>query len=409
MSQQRFASAVPALRHEAFWGALTAACVTFNTAYLIRLGGSNLLVSLLISGSALISMLTSIPVAEFLEKRRDTGFWTVAALGVVRYGHIGLVILPWLPGWQPELFLVFILPLNLPLVLYLCGWLATLTDIVPIERRARVLAERNMVLGAVVTVGTLLLGQALERITFPLNYQLLYALAVLAGIVQTFYAARVIRQSSAAAPARTTQPSISLGIAREIWRTQRPFANIVLNTLLFNIPLHMMMLLQPIYFIRTLGASDGWMGTWFALASGGGLVGNLLWLWLINRHSAAWVLPRAAMLSAPTYFLISFLPDLNVILVIALFAGVINSGIDLSHLDTLLRVCPVERRAWYLSLFVAAMNAALFLTPLAVAPLLDLVGAPILLVALGVARLLGALLFVVNPVYVSPPTLAEAP
>jgi Na+/melibiose symporter-like transporter len=409
MNQQHFTGIVPALRHEVFWGALTTACVTFNTAYLIRLGGSNLLVSLLISGSALISTLTSIPVAQFLERRNNAGIWTTAALGVVRFGHIGLVILPWLPSRHPELLLLCILPLNLPAVLYICGWLATLTEVVPTEQRARVLAERNIVLGAVVTVGTLLLGQALEHILFPLNYQLLYALAVFAGMMQTFYTARVTRQGRVAPSAPATQQSISIAVAREIWQTQRPFANIVLNTLLFNMPLYMASILQPIYFIRTLGANDGWMGIWFAITSGGGLIGNLLWLRLINRHGAAWALPRAALLSAGAYILIGLVPNLNVILMVGLLAGFINAGIDLSHLDTLLRVCPAERRAWYMSVYIAVMNGALFLGPLVIAPLLEVVDAPVLMVALGVARLLGAMLFVINPVQSLPSPVVEAP
>lgn len=397
------------LHREMFWGALATACVTFNSAYLIRLGGSNLLVTVLISGSALISMFASIPAAQFLEQRSNAGSWTMAALGVVRCGHIGLVLLPWLPGWQPELFLLCILPLNIPLVLYVCGWLAIFTDVVPIERRARVLAERNIILGAIVTAGTLLLGQALERIPFPLNYQLLYALAVLAGIIQTWYATRVTRQAVALAPPRTSTARISPQVVREIWRTQRPFANIVLNTLLFNIPAYMAALLLPIYFIRTLHASDGWLGAWFALTSGGALIGNVLWLRLINCRGSPWVLACAALFSAPAYILTGLLPDLNIILVITLFAGVVSSGIDLSHLDTLLGVCPAERRTWYLSVFVAVMNAALFLAPLAVAPLLGWIGAPLLLITLGVMRLLGALLFVINPVRYTPPKLAENP
>ena len=38
---------------ELFWAAIQASCVSFNAAYLIRLGGSNLQVSLLTAGAAL--------------------------------------------------------------------------------------------------------------------------------------------------------------------------------------------------------------------------------------------------------------------------------------------------------------------------------------------------------------------
>jgi hypothetical protein len=40
---------------EMFWAAIFTGCVSFNAAYMIRLGGSNLLISLLTSGAALIN------------------------------------------------------------------------------------------------------------------------------------------------------------------------------------------------------------------------------------------------------------------------------------------------------------------------------------------------------------------
>ena len=54
---------------EIFWAAIFTGCVSFNAAYLIRLGGSNLLVSLLSSGAALVNAVAALPFAAFLERR----------------------------------------------------------------------------------------------------------------------------------------------------------------------------------------------------------------------------------------------------------------------------------------------------------------------------------------------------
>jgi hypothetical protein len=62
-----------------------------------------------------------------------------------------------------------------------------------------------------------------------------------------------------------------------------------------------------------------------------------------------------------------------------------------------------------MSVYIAVMNGALFLGPLVIAPLLEVVDAPVLMVALGVARLLGAMLFVINPVQSLPSPVVEAP
>ena len=51
--------------------------------------------------------------------------------------------------------------------------------------------------------------------------------------------------------------------------------------------------------------------------------------------------------------------------------------------------------------YVTAMNVGAFFAPLAVAPLTDLIGTQALVLTLGGLRLLGAALFVLNPVRVA--------
>src|SRR4051794_28186539 len=150
--------------------------------------------------------------------------------------------------------------------------------------------------------------------------------------------------------------------------------NILINTLLFNFGAWMAVPLQPIYFVRVLGASDGWVGLWLALVSAGAILGNLIWRRLIERRGNGWVLMRATILSSLYFFLIGLTPNLTVILVFAFLAGIVNPGVELSHFSTLLETCPPARRAMYLGVFTTVMNLGLFLAPLTVAPLTNLIG-----------------------------------
>jgi predicted MFS family arabinose efflux permease len=140
------------------------------------------------------------------------------------------------------------------------------------------------------------------------------------------------------------------------------------------------------------------MGIWLALISGGQIIGNLVWPRLIERRGFTWVLLRAAAASSLYYLLIGALPNLTLILLFALLFGAISPGVDVSHFNILLEVCPPERRALYLGVFVTAMNVGFFLATLVAAPLIDLIGAQVLVLILAGFRLGGALLFVVNPV-----------
>jgi len=392
---------------EVFWAGIFTGCVSFNAAYMIRLGGSNLLVSLLSSGAALINAVATLPFAAMLERRARRKPWIVGSLAVVRFGHLGLIAIPWLSGFRPEAMALLLIVVNIPVALFVAGFLPMLADIIPIERRARVFAGRNTLIGATVMVSTVVLGWWLDHTPFPLNYQLLYALAVVSSTISTLYIARLtVPDSPVIAPA--PRESLAALPVRQLAAQQRPFVNIVLNTLVFNLPFWMAAPLQPIYFVRVLGASDAWLGLWLGVLSGGTILGNQLWRRVIDRRGDSWALPRSTVLSAAYYLLIGTFPDLNLILLFTLVAGVVNPGIEISHLNTLLRICPADRRATYIGVFVTVMNIGFFLAPLAVAPLTDAIGAQALVIGIGALRLVGGLLFTLNPVRVPAPELAAA-
>jgi MFS family permease len=382
---------------ELFWAAIFTGCVSFNAAYLIRLGGSNLLVSLLTSGAALVNALATMPFAALLERTTHRRPLIIGSLAILRLGHAGLIVLPWLMGWHAEAMVLLLLLLNIPVALFSAGWLPLMAEIIPPERRARVFATRNLALGITVTVTTFILGRWLDLAPYPLNYQLLYALAVVTSTISTVYVARLVMPNTPIAP-RIARPPLSRAGLRELFAQQRPFANIVINTLVFNLAFWMALPLQPIYFVRTLGATNSWLGLQIGLVSAGAILGNLLWGRLIERRGARWVLLRSTMLSAAYYFLIGAFPNLTLILIFALVAGAINPGVELSHVNVLYEVCPAARRATAMGIYMTVMQFGAFAAPLTVAPLADLIGTQALVLVLGGLRLIGAALFVVNPV-----------
>jgi MFS family permease len=393
---------------ELFWASFFIGAVSFNAAYLIHLGGSNLLVSLLSAGAALVNALATMPFAALLERTANRRPLIVGSLTVVRLGHLGLIAIPWLVGWRAETMVLLLLLLNVPVALFSAGWLPLLGDIIPPRRRARVFAARNLTLGITLTATTFILGRWLDLAPFPFNYQLLYLFAVVTSCLSTLYVARLVAPSAPVA-ARLARPRPNLRALRDLFVRRRPFANIVINTLVFNLAFWMAIPLQPIYFVRGLGASDGWIGLWAGLTSGGAILGNLLWGRLIDRRGARWTLLRAAVLSAAYYFLIGAFPDLTLILVFTLLAGLVNPGVDLSHVNVLYEVCPEERRATYMGAYMTMMQLGAFAAPLVVAPLTALIGAQALVLVLGGLRLLGAILFIVNPVRAAgPQQVAEA-
>jgi predicted MFS family arabinose efflux permease len=110
------------------------------------------------------------------------------------------------------------------------------------------------------------------------------------------------------------------------------------------------------------------------------------------------IMTIAALISCVYYFAIGLVPDLTAILFFSVFIGMVNPGIDIAHFNILLQVCSPQRRALALGIFVTIMNFGLMVSSLIVSPMIDWIGPQALVIGLGVLRLLGGLLFVVNPV-----------
>ena len=69
---------------ELFWAAIASAAYSFAAAYVIRLGGSNFIVSLITSAAAVVNMVTTIPFAALMERTANRRPWLFRSLFTFR-------------------------------------------------------------------------------------------------------------------------------------------------------------------------------------------------------------------------------------------------------------------------------------------------------------------------------------
>ncbi len=386
---------------ELFWAAIASAAYSFAAAYVIRLGGSNFTVSLITSAAAIVNMVTTIPFAALMERTANRRPWLFRSLIAFRMMHIGLIFVPFLPYWQAEAVVLILLLANVPVAIFNTVWLPLFADIIPIQRRARLFSARNVTLGATMMAATYGFGWWLESDVsgFPGNYQLLFSVALITNMLSTWYVTRMEIPDS---PVDVTS-SIDRSVAGmwKLFTQNKAYSSITVNTLILNIAPWAAIALQPIYFVRVLNATDEWLGIWFAITNGGAILGNLFWPRLMEKYGFYRVMTIAAIISCGYFFAIGMVPNLTAILFFSLFIGMVNPGIDIAHFNILLQVTSSQRRALALGIFVTVMNFGLMVSSLIVSPMIDLVGAQALVIGLGVIRLIGGILFVVNPVVVN--------
>jgi MFS family permease len=386
---------------EVIFAGLLAAAGAFNSAFILRAGGSNSLVGLLSSIPSLVAVVLFMPSARVLEGKRNYMPLVVRSLFWSRIGYLLILALPFfLRQYVPELTVVALVAMTIPSVFFSTGWTPMLADVVPASRRASVLAWRSILSSATIAGLTYFAGVWLDRAAFPGNYQWLFGVGLVGGLISVWLIGliRLPESATAHAPAVQTTKISWLDTWRSAQTAHKGFVRIIVNTLLFNLGAWMVGPLYIIFFVRTLGASDTWVGLHTTLAHIGVVLGYWLWRKIIKRigeqPSLLWTLPVLCAYG----FMVAFIPNLNFILFAGFFINVVAPGVNLSHGILFLDLLPQDKKMGWTAFYSMIMNAGAFVCPLIGVALADRIGIVPTLVIGTVIRYVGALLFYIYPV-----------
>jgi len=387
---------------EVFWAAVLSAASAFNGAFAVRLGASSTMIGWLSSIPSLIAVFLLIPAARFLESKSRRAPWLWGSLFVARLGYGLIAILPWILATRRAEALVWLLiAITAPATVFNAGFNPMLADVIPERDRARVFANRSIISSAAVAFLTLLAGRWLEAAgsirwaAFPANYQVMYVVGFATSLLSLAYLARIQVPKSRVIPRTETHRTakLSLSALRPMFAENRDLVRMTANTLVFNLGAWLVGPLYILFFVRELGASDGWIGLNSTLANLGVVAGYAIWRRWIRRLGYNRALLTAIPLSASYAFLVGLFPSLTAILIWGVLINLVNPGVDLSHFNILLKLCPDDRRASYMAIYSTMMNAGAFVCPMIGVALAALWGVRVVLLIGGGIRLAGAMLF----------------
>jgi len=387
---------------EVFWAAILSAAASFNAAFAVRLGASNQMIGWLSSIPSLIAVLLLIPTARFLETKSRRAPWLWSSLFLARLGYLALALLPWvIKSYQAEAVVWLLIAITVPSTFFSAGFNPLLADVIPERDRARVFANRNIIVSATVAVLTFAAGRWLEGASalhwavFPANYQVMYLVGFVGAAASSLVLLR-IRVPESVVIDRRRRVKVgrpSMAAIKTMLAENRDFVRITLNTLLFDMGAWLVGPLYILFFVRELGASDGWIGLNNTLANLGVIAGYALWRRLLRKWGYGRTLLISVPLAASYAFLVALFPDMSLILVWGVLINLINPGVSLSHFNILLKMTPDDRRASYIAIYSSIMNVGAFVGPAVGVALAGLWGIRTVLIVGGVIRLLGAGLF----------------
>ncbi len=175
-----------------WWGILGGTLISFLGIYLARLGATSFQLSILSAGPAVVNLFISLPAGKWLETRSFTRTAYITSL-LHRSGYvlILLVMLIFSAQMQISLVLWVTVAMSIPGAALMIAFNAMFADIVPPDRRGLVVGRRNALLAVSMTTSALISGQLLERIAFPLNYQIVFFIGIIGGLLSCYEIGRI--------------------------------------------------------------------------------------------------------------------------------------------------------------------------------------------------------------------------
>ena len=384
---------------EIFWATIYASAQSFCAAYAIRLGASNPQVSLLSSIPALTAALVMLPAGRFLQSRVRYKNWLLGALFLARAGTLLFILIPWLHLGsisQGTLFIIVFVALTFPGHFFNLGFNTFLSHAVDVRHRADTFATRNAVSGAMLAVFSVALGQWLTRVSFPGNYQLMFLFAFVFSMLSLYYLSKVRLADGprdtaprAVNAARQT-PRGQWSVLVQALRRERGFTQITINTFLHGVGLWTAGPLYVLYFVRTLGASEAWLGLFGSLGALTSIFGYIFWRRVLKRWGEPKTLRRTIVLLGLYPALMGAIPSLPAILFFAGLNGLVSPAVNLSHFNTFLAVMPEDKRHDYTARYMTLMNIGAFVCPLIGVALADRFGFGPVIIVCGLLSTVGS-------------------
>ena len=375
---------------------LANAAAPFLPVFLTRLGATNFQVGLLTSMPALTGLMLALVIGGYLQRKSNIVPWfgTARLLVVLSYALTGIA-----PFIVPRQYLVFVILAiwalaTLPQTIVSILFSVVMNTVAGPEGRFELMSRRWSIMGFTSAITVVIVGQVLDRMGFPFNYQLVFMVLSIGGLISYYFSShldlpvRVI-------PVITLQGSKSQRL-KEYWKlifSQKPFINFALRRFVYLTGVSLAAPLFPLYFVRQLHASDAWIGLINTSSTAVMIVGYFFWVRRSRKHGTRMVLLWTTLGLSLYPFLVAITGRVEVVVLLAGMAGIFQAGLDLIFFDELMRSIPVEYSATFVSFAQSMQYLSAVVSPIIGTILADTIGISGALIVAAAIRLLGFVLF----------------
>lgn len=378
---------------------LANAASPFLPVFLTHLNATTFQVGMLTSMPAMTGLALAIPLGRFLQKQPNIVKWfSIARLLVITcYALTGIISF-----FIPEEVLVNSILLiwalaTLPQTVVAITFSVVMNSVAGPTRRFELMSRRWSILGITTTLVVLALGQLLDRVIFPLNYQLMFIAMSVGGLI-SFYFSSHIKIPPQPINNETEKKSLKAQIAEisHLVMKEKPFTSFMAKRFIFFAGSAMVSPLIPLYLVRVVGASDGWISIINTSQTAILVIGYFLWTRFGKQRGIRSVLLWTTLGLSLYPFFLSLIRLPWQIALLAGFAGIFQAGLDLVFFDVLMQTVPPEFSALFVGVAQSMQFLATIISPLLGTLIADTWGLPIGLAVAALIRFIGFLLFAFN-------------
>jgi hypothetical protein len=375
---------------------LASAAAPFLPVFLTRLGASNFQVGLLTSMPALTGLFMAIVIGNFLQTRRRIIPWFSLSRLLVVSSYALTGIIPFLVPREyavPAVLVIWALA-TLPQTMLAVAFSVVMNAVAGPEGRYELMSRRWSILGLTTAITVAVVGQVLDRMDFPINYQVVF-LALSAGGLISYYFSSHIQLPDAEPPEREVglSPRQRLKHYVDLIRGEPAFISFTAKRFVFLSGTVLATPLFPLYYVREVQATDAWIGIISTSQTAVLLIGYYAWTRASRRKGSRFVL-LATTLGLSFYpALVGLTHRVELLALYAGVAGIFQAGIDLVFFDELMKTVPAKYSATFVSLAQSLQYLSAVAAPLVGTLLADQIGLSGALLFSAAIRLTGFLLF----------------
>jgi MFS family permease len=371
----------------------------FLAVFLTRLGATNVQVGLLSSIPGFAGLLLAFAMGQFLERQRNIVPWYSAARGIrlSAFALTGILAFVLPQEYAVLAILGLWLVISVPMAMLSVAFTVTMNAIAGERGRYALLSRRWSIIAIVSAAMTLVVGQMLQRIRFPLNYQLAFIIFGALGATISYSAARRYQlPPSGPDPTPATGDSFveQVGSYVRLITEERSFVRMMGKRLVYIMGSRIVMPLFALYYVRELDATDASISLITTVQKALLLVGYFLWTRQREIRGSRFIL-------LSTTFVMSLYPALtagnrwvSVMVGLAGLAGVFQAGLKLVFFDELMKRIPEDKSATFVSVDKSMVNLLTIIGPIIGTALANYIGLSGALLVGASLRFIGFLLFV---------------